>query len=229
MPVQEIADVVHEYGGIVAYDGSHTLGLIVGGQYQDPLREGADLLLGSTHKTFPGPQGGIILTNDENIHHKINRLSNFTPLNGPTLICNPHLARIASTGIVLEETHWQEYAKQVVDNSRTIARIFKEEGIPMHGANAINFSEATYCHQVITRYPLKESRKLRDKLHQHHINVDGFLRIGTSEITRLGYKKQECEKLAKIIAYLLNTNDKDTSHADKQITNLINHHRTIVI
>jgi glycine hydroxymethyltransferase len=229
MPIREIAEVVHAYGGIIAYDGSHTLGLILGGQYQDPLREGADLLLGSTHKTLPGPQGGIIVTNSEAIHKRINNLSNFTPLNGPTLICNPHLARIASTGIVLEETNWQEYAEQVVLNARTIARVFKKEGIPMHGANAINFREATYCHQVITNYSREESITLRDKLQKHRINVDGFLRIGTSEITRLGFKQAECEQLARIMAYLLKTKDINTNIVDKKINLLINKYREVVL
>lgn len=57
VPIKEIAELVHSYGGLVAYDGSHVLGLLAGQQFQDPLREGADLLFGSTHKTFPGPQG----------------------------------------------------------------------------------------------------------------------------------------------------------------------------
>ena len=162
MPVREVAELVHQYGGIVAYDGSHTLGLIAGGQYQDPLAEGADVLLGSTHKTFPGPQGGIILSNNEEIMEKIDRYSNFTPLNGPTMICNPHLARIVSTGIVLEETKWEEYADRVVRNSRAIAKVFNDNGIPLHGATAENFSELTYCHQVITGYDRKTSFQLRD-------------------------------------------------------------------
>jgi len=229
MPVKEVADVVHSYGGIVAYDGSHSLGLIAGGQYQDALREGADLLLGSTHKTFPGPQGGIILTNSEEVHKRVETLANFTPLNGPTLICNPHLARIASTGIVLEETPWQEYASQVVSNARTIAKVFRDENIPMHGVEAKNYPEPTYCHQVITNYPREESVRLRDILHKHRINVDGFLRIGTSEITRLGYKERECRTLSKIMAQILSYDERNVSEIDLQIDELIESHRSVVL
>lgn len=54
-PVREISEIVHSYGGKVVYDGSHILGLIAGGTFQNPLSEGADVLLGSTHKTFGGP------------------------------------------------------------------------------------------------------------------------------------------------------------------------------
>ncbi len=229
MPVKEISVFVHQYGGIVAYDGAHSLGLIAGGQYQDPLREGADLLLGSTHKTFPGPQGGIILTNSEEIHKKVASLANFTPLNGPTLICNPHLARIASTGIVLEETRWFDYARQVVSNARTIARVFREEKIPMHGMGAQNYHELTYCHQVITNYSRREALALRDSLHKHRINVDGFLRIGTSEITRLGFKESECEVLGKLLARLLKNEEIDLAEVNKQVSDLVETHRTVVL
>ncbi len=229
MPVKEVADIVHSYGGIVAYDGSHSLGLIAGGQYQDPLAEGADILLGSTHKTFPGPQGGIILTNNEALHKQIEQLSNLAPLNGPTLICNPHLARIASTGIVLEETHWQEYASQVVSNARTIAETFRDQGVPVHGLDASNFSELTYCHQVITKFPVKQSIKMRNKLQNYRINTDGFVRIGTSEITRLGFKKEQCKHLGEILSHLLLNKEDEFPDIDEQIRYLIEKYNRVVL
>lgn len=232
MPVNEIAEFVHKYGGIVAYDGSHTLGLIAGGQYQDPLLEGADILLGSTHKTFPGPQGGIILTNDERLHKKVEKMVNLAPLNGPTLICNPHLARIASTGIVLEETKWNEYAKQIVSNARTIAYTLRDHAIPMRGFDAENFSEPTYCHQVLTSFSVPDSIKIRDKLHKHHINVDGFVRIGTSEITRLGFKEEECKLLGNILATIIQSvikNNNIIPSVDKQIHRLIKSYHSVVL
>ncbi|MDH2389100.1 hypothetical protein QCN29_09905 [Streptomyces sp. HNM0663] len=229
MPVHEVAEIVHGYGGVVAYDGSHTLGLIAGGQYQDPLAEGADLLLGSTHKTFPGPQGGLILTNDENLHRRVEVLSNFRPLNGPTLVCNPHLARIASTGIVLEETRWEEYAPQVVANSQALANTLREEGIPLRGADAGNFPELTYCHQVLTDYGMKDSFRLRDHLSRHRINADGFLRLGTAEITRLGFKEDECAELGRVIAFLLQNEEDVPEKIDRRIDDLIEAHRSVVL
>ena len=45
------------------YDGAHVLGLILGGQFQNPFEEGAHFISGSTHETFPGPQRGVILGN----------------------------------------------------------------------------------------------------------------------------------------------------------------------
>ena len=64
-PLEEMAAAAKEVGASVMYDGAHVLGLIAGGQFQDPLREGADLMTGSSHKTFPGPQGGFLLSSSD--------------------------------------------------------------------------------------------------------------------------------------------------------------------
>jgi glycine hydroxymethyltransferase len=230
MPVREVSNIVHDYGGLVAYDGSHSLGLIAGGQYQDPLGEGADLLFGSTHKTFPGPQGGLILTNDEAVHRRVEALANFRPLNGPTLVCNPHLARIAATGIVLEETKWKEYAYQVVSNAQTIARVLHDEGIPLHGTAGTGYPELTYCHQVVTGYETRESSRLRNVLADHRIYVDGFCRIGTSEITRLGYRTSESAELGRVLARLLrNSDDANELEVSALIQSLIESHRSVIL
>lgn len=231
MPVREVAEIVHGYGGLVVYDGSHSLGLIAGGQYQDPLREGADLLFGSTHKTFPGPQGGLILANDEEIHRRVEALANFRPLNGPTLVCNPHLARIASTGIVLEETEWEVYARQVVANARTIAGVLRDEGIPLRGTGTVAFPELTYCHQIVTGYGRGDSVRLRNHLARHRINADAFLRFGTAEITRLGFGADECTQLGLILAGLLQHEQSDslTKEMDRQVDVLIESHRAVLL
>src|SRR6185369_4141789 len=64
-PLAELAPVCRSLKIPILYDGAHVLGLIAGGQFQDPLREGATWVTGSTHKTFPGPQRGVILANLE--------------------------------------------------------------------------------------------------------------------------------------------------------------------
>ncbi|HEY7069484.1 MAG TPA: hypothetical protein VH479_05195 [Acidimicrobiales bacterium] len=229
MPVAAVAEVVHGYGGLVAYDGSHTLGLIAGGQYQDPLREGADLLFGSTHKTFPGPQGGIILTNDAEVHRRVELLANLRPLNGPTLVCNPHLASIAATGIVLEETPWEDYAREVVENARTIAGVLAAHGVPLHGTGAAGWSELTYCHQIVTGFERKDAARLRNHLARHRINADAFLRFGVAEITRLGFGAAASRDLGDILARLLLDEHGDTRDLDRWIDRLITDHRTVIL
>src|SRR2546421_8376500 len=60
-PLQEMHEVIAEWGGRLFFDGAHQLGLVAGGQFQDPLREGAAVMTGSAGKTFSGPQSGIIV------------------------------------------------------------------------------------------------------------------------------------------------------------------------
>ncbi|MCX5859937.1 MAG: aminotransferase class I/II-fold pyridoxal phosphate-dependent enzyme, partial [Proteobacteria bacterium] len=64
-PLAELSDLCKEKGIVVIYDAAHVLGLIAGKRFQDPLKEGADLVTASTHKTFFGSQRGIILSNAE--------------------------------------------------------------------------------------------------------------------------------------------------------------------
>ncbi|MGV2128805.1 aminotransferase class V-fold PLP-dependent enzyme [Agrobacterium vitis] len=229
MPVREVADLVHSYGGIVAYDGSHSLGLIVGKQYQDPLNEGADILFGSTHKTFPGPQGGIIVTNSKELNDRIDIVSNFTPLNGPTMICNPHLARIASLGIVIDEVPWERYAEQVVKNSRAFANTLQAKGYEMRGQSTKKFSELSYCHQVLPKLDRQMGQGYRDKLKQHNIHVDGFMRVGTAEITRLGYVEADCTRISEIMAEIVSSNQDVIPSLRHEVVEMNANHQHIVM
>src|SRR5438093_1041555 len=87
-----------EAGALLAYDGSHVLGLIAGGQFQDPLREGADVLFGSTHKSFFGPQGGLVVTDRDDLFATM--VDRFTWRVGANEVTRwgakePHMERIA--------------------------------------------------------------------------------------------------------------------------------------
>src|SRR5438445_10385326 len=64
-PVKELAEACNAAGSRVVYDGSHVLGLIAGGEFQRPLQEGAELLLGSTHKSLFGLEVGVIVLKKE--------------------------------------------------------------------------------------------------------------------------------------------------------------------
>ena len=64
-PLGELAMQLTKLEPTVMYDAAHVMGLVAGGQFQDPLREGADVMTGSSHKTFPGPQGGFVLSDSE--------------------------------------------------------------------------------------------------------------------------------------------------------------------
>lgn len=227
--MRQVADVVHDYGGRLAYDGSHTLGLIAGGRFQDPLAEGADVLLGSTHTTFPGPQGGIILTNDDEIARRVELLVDFQPFRGQTLVCNPHLARIAATGIVLQETDWERYARQVVANAQRLAEVLACEGVPLRGARVVDGPRLTSCHQVVTAFDHADATRLRDHLARHLVNTDALLRFGTAEITRLGFTEDTTEELGWILAHLINRELDVDPQVDRAIEKLIAAHPTVVL
>ena len=70
-PVKELAPVIKEFGGKTTMDAAHVFGLIAGGIFHDPLNEGIDIVSASTHKTFPGPQGGLVYSNNKEIFKKV--------------------------------------------------------------------------------------------------------------------------------------------------------------
>jgi glycine hydroxymethyltransferase len=69
--LRDIADVVHAGGAALLYDASHTIGLIAGGAFQDPLAEGADAVTFSTYKSYGGPPGGVIATTDDAVAERV--------------------------------------------------------------------------------------------------------------------------------------------------------------
>lgn len=199
-PVGEFSKIVHGYGGILAYDASHVLGLIAGGVFQDPISEGADIVYASTHKTFPGPQGAVVLTNDpelykklsENIYHKI--------------VDNIHLNRLAAYAVAVEEMlkYGQSYAKKVVENAKHLASSLDSLGIRLKARD----KGYTESHQIILDIPDDEARiKVRDRLEECGIIADAGVRFGTNEVTRRGMGKREMEKIAKLIHRALEGED----------------------
>jgi glycine hydroxymethyltransferase len=142
-PVKELADVARESGIIVGFDGSHVMGLIAGKQFQDPLREGAHALFGSTHKTFFGPQGGIFLA-DKN-HGEFVKSKIY-----PAYVDNAHWNRIAALTLALAEMEkfGKAYAEQVIRNSQTLAKSLDDFGFPVV-CQHLGFTQS---HQVILNY-----------------------------------------------------------------------------
>jgi glycine hydroxymethyltransferase len=193
-PVAEIAKAVHSYGGKVIYDGSHVLGLIAGGQFQQPLSEGADVLLGSTHKTLFGPQGGIILSNQKEIVKAIEESYLYR------FIDNFHLNRIAALAVALEEVkkHGKAYARNIVQNSRALASEMGNRGLPVVGRS----NSFTRSHQVFLDYG-EHGDEIRDKLEANRIICDSRVRFGTNEATRRGMGISEMKQIAELVGQSL--------------------------
>ncbi|MGQ9587023.1 MAG: serine hydroxymethyltransferase [Thermoplasmata archaeon] len=125
--VGPIRDACDEADSTLAYDGSHVLGLIAGGEFQRPLREGADILYGSTHKSFFGPQGGIIVTDDKGLDASVRKNLTWR------MVDNIHWNRVAALGQALLEARrfGPAYAKQVVRNSQRLGKELKGRGFPI--------------------------------------------------------------------------------------------------
>lgn len=190
-PVKDLAQIAHENGATVGFDGSHVLGLIAGGQFQDPLREGAQVLFGSTHKSFFGPQGGMILADKEPGEYLKERIY-------PAFVDNAHWNRIAALTLALAEMKkfGKAYATQIVHNSKTLAKSLYDYGFPVICSH-LGFTES---HQVILDYRhMEKARRVAEKLQHANIVVDCVIRIGTCEVTRRGMKGPEMLKIAELL------------------------------
>ena len=205
-PVKEAREAADEVGAKVMYDGAHVLGLIAGGRFQDPLKEGADVLAGSTHKTFPGPQGGIILCK-EDISRKIDDAV------FPGVVSNHHLHHLAALGIATAEMleFGSAYADQIIKNAKALAQNLYELGFNVL-CEDLGFTES---HQVAMDVSnLGDVAKLAKELEANNIilnknllpwdNVNrsddpSGIRIGTQEITRRGLKESHMSEVAEFI------------------------------
>ncbi len=198
-PVKDIRagldDAGHEC--LLAYDGSHVLGLIACGEFQDPLREGADILIGSTHKSFYGPQGGIMLTDNGALADALRKMLELDLEAGIGLVDNPHLNRIAALGLALEEMlEDPSYGARVVENARTLAAGLDRLGVPVRFADC----GYTQSHQVLLDLDPPEAGKLCRDLEEAGIFIDAWGRLGTAEITHRGMGQGEMEAVAGFIA-----------------------------
>ena len=198
--------------GECVYDGSHVLGLIAGGEFQDPLREGCSLMIGSTHKSLPGPQGGIILSNSEDTFAKVSGKIH------PGIVDNIHLDRVAALGISLLEMiqFGRPYAQAVVKNSQALAKALAEEGVKVRGATV----GYTKSHQVLLDYEPARLQQLSGRLEQANIISDNGGRLGTSELTRMGYGHAEMEVVAELVSLVV-LGKKPADFVQKRVKSLV--------
>jgi glycine hydroxymethyltransferase len=207
-PMKELADTFHSVGATVAYDAAHVAGLIAGGQFQDPLREGADAVSLSTHKTLFGPQGGTVLS-FEKYGEQIKKAT------FPSNTSNHHLHNVAGKAIAFAEMleFGKQYAAQVVANAKALGQALHELGLSVLAEH----KGFTQSHQIavdVTKYGLGgdiekalESANIivnrqllpGDIQAGRHYTNPGGLRIGTSEITRIGMKQTDMGVVAELI------------------------------
>jgi len=210
-PLTEIKDAIEEVGAVSWYDGAHVMGLIAGKQFQDPLKEGITILSGSTHKTLPGPQHGLILTNteDDEFNKKIQKAV------FPGVTSNHHLHAMAALTVTLAEAieFGEEYASQIVRNAQALGQAMHDNGFDVLGEKMGFTRSHTLSVRVVEQgggadvsKKLERSNVIANKNllpeDKSPINPSG-IRLGVQELTRCGMKESEMKQVADIFKRLL--------------------------
>jgi glycine hydroxymethyltransferase len=215
-PIKELREVCHEVDAYIAYDASHVLGLIAGGQFQDPIREGADFITSSTHKTFPGPQGGVIMGSpNSQATEKAVRKIQFAVF--PLSASSTHLGRLPALSIAALEmkVFGEQLAKQIVKNAQTAGQYLCENGVKVLAEH----KGFTQSHQIALDIRSfgggnKIAKDLEDAniiLNKNLLPYDdqstkenpSGLRVGFQDITRRGFGdgdiKHLCDLMLEVI------------------------------
>ncbi len=202
-PLEELAEAARRVGAVLVYDAAMVLGLILGGHFQNPLAGGANVVTASTHKTFPGPQGGILFGKGE-FGDRIEEASR-------SCFSNFHPHRILGVAVALAEMEafGDTYAAQTVANAKTLASALCAKGMDV----LCEGSGFTQTHQVVADCSaIGGAEKASAVLSQANIitspfqiprddgtdNVSGLV-LGTAEVTRLGMGESEMVEIARCI------------------------------
>ncbi len=207
-PVDEVFEVCGRIGTRIVYDAAHVLGLIAGKQFQNPLAEGAHVVCASTHKTFPGPQRGLILSNlDWEEWRKIDKGA------FPGSSSNHHLDTLPPLLITTFEmlAFAEEYAAQIIKNAKALASQLDANGFDVQ-AKEFGYTESHQMAVDAARHGggsavsslLEENgiilnmNLLPHEPVSRHDNPAG-IRIGVQEMTRFGMKEPEMEEIARLM------------------------------
>lgn len=211
-PIKELRAVCEEVGAYVAYDASHVLGLIAGGVFQDPLREGADFITSSTHKTFPGPQGGVVMGTPSNPRlEKAVKKIQFAIF--PLSASNTHLGRLPALGIAALEMKLfgAELAKQIVKNAQTAGQYLYENGVKVLAeqkgftrshqiaVDVCNFGGGKKVAQDLEDANIILNKNLLPYDDQSNRENPSGLRIGFQDVTRRGFREEDIKHLCDLM------------------------------
>ncbi len=210
---REIAD---KCGAYLMVDMAHIAGLVAAGLHPSPIPY-ADVVTSTTHKTLRGPRGGIILTNNEEIIKKVNKVI-FPGIQGGPLM---HvIAAKAQCFYEALQPEFKEYQKQVIKNMKAMSDYLKSKGVKV-------ISDGTDNHLILvdvkSSFDLsgKKAEKILDEIHitcnKNTIPFDtespfitSGIRIGSPAMTTRGLKEEEFKLIGEIIyKSLSNVDDKD--------------------
>jgi len=211
-PVREVRQFLDDQGieAVVMYDMAHVLGLI-GPHFQEPFAEGADLVTGSTHKTYFGTQRGIVGSRYVEEDERYALWEAIERRTFPGSVSNHHLGTMV--GLLLaayEMNHFKDaYQPNVIANAKAFARVLNDCGLHVAGDPAVDFTET---HQVVVEIGYAQGPEIARRLEDNHIicnyqagpedesfSASGALRMGVAEMTRFGMEGKDFEKLAQLM------------------------------
>jgi aminomethyltransferase len=212
-PVAEIREFLDRQSieSLVMYDMAHVLGLI-GPHFQEPFEEGADLVTGSTHKTFFGTQRGVIGSSLRRGEQGYELWEAIRRRSFPGSVSNHHLGTLV--GLLMaayEMSHFRdEYQQSVIANAKAFARALRECGLDVAGDSAVGFTET---HQVIVEVGYRRGPEIAGRLEDSNVicnyqatpedegfTASGALRLGVAEMTRFGMAEEDFQHLASLVA-----------------------------
>lgn len=201
-PIAAIRETAADIGAKIIYDGAQVMGLLAGRKFQDPLAEGADIITGSSQKTFPGCLGAFVLWNDDSLTEKISQLCFL-------LMATHSCGASAANAIVLAEMleFGESYAEQVVKNAKSLAKALDQQGLDV----LCKHKGFTESHQVLldvremgeeTPWMNKAAALLEDA-NINCLGIGPWLRLGVAEVTRRGMKEADMVQIADFIWRIL--------------------------
>jgi aminomethyltransferase len=216
-PVYEVRTFLDDAAipAVLMYDMAHVLGL-VGPSFQQPFHEGADIVTGSTHKTFFGTQRGIIGARWEETEEKYDLWEAIERRSFPGSVSNHHLGTLL--GLLMaafEMNHFRDaYQQAVLRNAKAFAVALKEAGLDVAGDPAVDYTET---HQVVVRVGYGRGADIAGQLEANNIicnyqaapdeegfTASGALRLGVAEMTRFGMGPADFARVAELMAAVVN-------------------------
>src|SRR5699024_7583679 len=210
---KSLHEIEDEVGAYLMVDMAHIAGLVAAGLHPSPIPY-AHVTTTTTHKTLRGPRGGMILSSNE-----MNEKFNFNKAVFPGIQGGPLMHVIAAKAVCFKEAlqpEFKEYQAQVVKNAKALCEGLKKRGVRIVSGDTDN-------HLMLVDLTEKNvsGKELEKRLDDAHITcnkntipndprspfVTSGVRLGTPAVTTRGMKEEDMDKIAEIIAMVIESED----------------------
>lgn len=203
-----LAEIAHSVGAYLMVDIAHIAGLVAAGLHPSPIPY-ADVVTTTTHKTLRGPRGGMILCKDPEFGKQFNK-SVFPGIQG-----GPLMHVIAAKAVAFKEAlspSFKEYAQQIVKNAQVLSKTLQSKGFRIVSGGTDNHLmlvdltnkgiTGKIAQNVLDEVGITANRNTIpfEKLSPF---VTSGIRLGSPALTSRGFKEDDMEEVANIIALTL--------------------------